>query len=268
MILEEILSQKKNEVERQKKAVALEALSQRFSTLPPIRSLKEALSKPGLSLIAELKKASPSAGVIRKDFNPVYLAKIYEEGEAAAISVLTESNYFQGSLDYLEKVKGSVSIPVLRKDFIIDEYQVYESRACGADAILLIVAALDSDKLNRLLSLAKNLGLDALVEVHNRRELDGALKVGAEIIGVNNRNLRSLEVNLSVTPRLARFIPKGKVVVSESGISSRRDIEFLQQTGRIDAVLVGESLMRSDDIRCKMRELLRGVSSAEKGNES
>lgn len=266
MVLDQIVKKKRKEVKERRGTVPLENLREQVRSLPPTRDFKEALCQPGVGLIAELKKASPSAGVIREDFDPAQIAKIYEEGGAAAISVLTESKYFQGSLDYLKKAKDNVSIPVLRKDFIIDQYQVYESRAYGADAILLIVAVLGPEKLARLFGLAKSLGLDALVEVHNRRELNGAIEAEAEIIGINNRNLRSLEVDLSVTSQLAGFIPEGKVVVSESGISSERDVNFLCQTSRVDAILVGESLMRSDDIKGKMRKLLGSVSSTRKEN--
>lgn len=260
MILNEIIRDKRREMEQRKRSVGLETLRERISSLPLTRDFKTALSRPGLSLIAEVKKASPSVGVIKEDFDPVRLAKIYEESGAAAISVLTESKYFQGSLDDLDRIKMVTSVPVLRKDFIFDDYQVYESRAHGADAILLIAAILDAEEMSRLISLARELGLSVLVEAHTEGELFKVLKTDAEIVGINNRNLENFEVDISTTARLKAFIPPGKVIVSESGISSSNEVDFLRSLG-VDAILVGEFLMKGDDVKEKVRELLENKGS-------
>ena len=204
-------------------------------------------------MIAEVKKASPSKGLIRADFDPEAIARSYESAGASAISVLTDEKFFQGSLDYLKLVKRTVSLPVLRKDFIIDAYQVFEARTAGADAILLIVAALPHDSLTALMNCASELGMDQLVEVHDESELETALEVGAPLIGINNRNLRTFEVTLDTTARLLPMIPRAKTV-SESGIFTRRDMVSLGAMG-VDAVLIGEALMRQDDIQAKLAEL-------------
>ncbi len=254
MILNEIIRDKRLEIEQRRKNVGLETLRERISSLPPVRDFKAALKKPGLSLIAEVKRASPSAGLIREYFNPAGIAQVCEENGAAAISVLTD-RYFQGSLHHLEDIRAVTSIPILRKDFIIDEFQVYESRASGADAILLIANILSIEEILKLLSLARKLDLDVIVEVHNRKDLRKALKTNVEIIGINNRNLSDFKVDISVTPKLIEFIPEDKIIVSESGIHSAQDVEFLKEVG-VNAILVGEALMRSDDIGAKIRELL------------
>ncbi|MDP3012654.1 MAG: indole-3-glycerol phosphate synthase TrpC, partial [Candidatus Subteraquimicrobiales bacterium] len=255
MILKEIIEYKKKELEERKSKVPLENLLEKIRRLPPVRDFKAALTGNGLSLIAEIKKASPSAGVIREDFDPVSIARIYEENGTSAISVITEEKYFQGSLNYLTRVKENVSLPVLRKDFIFDDYQIYESRAAGADAILLIVAALNYFKLERLEKLAREYGLQVLVEVHNEKELFEVLGLGFEMIGLNNRNLHDFTVNTEITFRLAKMIPSNRVVVSESGISSREDVLKLENSN-VNAILVGEALMKSRDIGEKVRELL------------
>jgi indole-3-glycerol phosphate synthase len=208
-----------------------------------------------IRLIAEVKKASPSKGLIRPDFDPVAIARRYEETGASAISVLTDEKYFQGKLEYLTAIRETVQLPLLRKDFIIDRMQVYESRAAGADAILLIVAALPIGDLHALLSLTRDLGMDALVEVHTEPELCAALSVGAEIIGINNRDLQTFETKLETTIELAPKVPPDKVLVSESGINTRADVERLMAAG-VDAILVGESLMREPDPGTKVKELL------------
>ncbi|MDI6689715.1 MAG: indole-3-glycerol phosphate synthase TrpC [Actinomycetota bacterium] len=254
MILNEIIRDKRCEIEQRKKNIGLETLRERISSLPPTRDFKAALKKPGLSFIAEVKRASPSAGVIREDFNPAGIARVCEGNGAAAISVLTD-RHFQGSLQHLKDIRAETSIPILRKDFIIDEFQVYESRASGADAILLIANILSIEEISKLLSLARKLDLDVIVEVHNRQELKKVLKTNVEIIGINNRNLSDFKVDISVTPKLIGFIPKNKIVVSESGIHTAQDVEFLKEVG-VNAILVGEALMRSDDIAVKIRELL------------
>ncbi len=254
-ILKKIVEDKRIELQEQKRKFPLEILKEQISNLLPTRDFKAAIKGKSLSLIAEIKKASPSAGVIREDFNPVELAKAYEQNGASAISVLTEKNYFDGNLNYLKAVKENTSIPVLHKDFIFDEYQIYESRVAGADAILLIVSILDDEILAKLLDLTKKLGLGALVEARTEREIERALKNGAEIIGINNRNLSTFEVNLANSVNLLHRIPLNKVVVSESGVHDRKDIIILKSSG-VDAALVGEAIVRSEDVGRKVRELL------------
>ncbi|HHT9130844.1 MAG TPA: indole-3-glycerol phosphate synthase TrpC, partial [Candidatus Brocadiaceae bacterium] len=206
-------------------------------------------------IIAEIKKASPSLGVIRTDFNHVEIARLYESSGAAAISVLTDEKFFQGKLSYLTDVKKSVSLPILRKDFIIDPYQIYEARSAGADAILLIAALLSKEEIQRFLELARELGMDCLVEVHSELELEKVLQTSANIIGINNRDLATFKIDLETTLLLKPMIPSGKIVVSESGIKSREDIVKLIKKG-VDAVLVGETLMKSTNISTKLHELL------------
>ncbi len=214
----------------------------------------DALKKPGLSVIAEVKKASPSRGVICEDFEPETIAKRYEKYGADAVSVLTETVFFLGSNEYLHTVSDSVHVPVLRKDFIFDIWQVYESRLIGADAILLIASILNVHQLKRFRKTANALGMDALVEVHNAGEMKKAIASGAKIIGINNRNLKTFDVSLSVTEDLIKMIPEGVAAVSESGIMSGSDAQKVMQMGA-DAVLVGESLMRSDNIEKSLKEL-------------
>ncbi|MFP4027942.1 MAG: indole-3-glycerol phosphate synthase TrpC [Candidatus Brocadiia bacterium] len=221
----------------------------------PPRDFRNRLMLNGdVALIAEVKKASPSAGLIRDDFNPTDIAKAYERGGAHCISVLTDEPFFQGCPEYLQQVKAAVKIPILRKEFILDPIQVVQSRSLGADCVLLIVACLSRDQLSELLGLAGEWGLDALVEAHDTDELEIAKSCGAELIGINNRNLRTFEVDLSTTQRLAADLPAETVLVSESGISGPEDIEQLKQCG-VDAVLVGELLMRSEDIEGAVRRL-------------
>ena len=206
-------------------------------------------------MIAEVKRASPSAGTIRAGADAVEVAKIYHQAGARALSVLTDTPFFSGNLDDLTEVKEKVPLPVLRKDFLLEEYQILEGAAAGADAILLIVAILDPKALKRLITFTGELGLKALVEVHAERELDQALEAGAPILGINNRNLATLEVDLKTTERLIRGLPRDKIVVSESGIRSRQDVESLQRLG-VHAVLIGEQLMSAPDIRKRVRELM------------
>ena len=213
-----------------------------------------ALRGSRVQLIAEVKKASPSRGVLCPNFNPVELAKTYAQGGATAISVLTDEKHFQGSIDHLTAIRKDVKLPLLRKDFIIDTYQVYESRACGADALLLIVAILSQEQLEELLSLSHSLGLKCLVEVHSEGEVERALLSGAEIIGTNNRDLNTFTTDINTTRRLLPLIPPRRIVVSESGIKSRSDVEKLKDWG-VNAVLVGEALVTSGDILSKMKEL-------------
>ncbi|MGC8862447.1 MAG: indole-3-glycerol phosphate synthase TrpC [Armatimonadota bacterium] len=257
MILDQILDAKRVEVELRKQKVPLRELKSRMGDAPPPLDFARRLARNELGLpavIAEVKRASPSKGVIREDMDPVAIAASYEEAGAAAVSVLTDEQFFQGSLVYLRQIKQAVSLPVLRKDFIIDEYQVYESRASGADAILLIAAALDRDTLVELMNRATEIGLQYLVEVHDEAEMRTAIEVCAPIIGINNRNLRTFEVSLDTTARLVPMIPRAKKV-SESGIFTRSDMIRLGELG-VDAVLIGEALMREPNVGEKLRELI------------
>jgi len=257
VVLDRILAHSLLELEARKRSQPLAELCEAALGQPPPLDFSSALRGDRVQLIAEVKRASPSKGVIRPDFNPVEIARTYADNGAAAISVLTETEYFQGSLDYLRDIRNALgsSLPLLRKDFICDPYQVYESRAYGADSVLLIVAILDPDRLKELLQLTHQLNMSCLVEVHNETELETALNSGAGIIGLNNRDLRTLAVDMAVTQRLRPLIPPDRVVVSESGIRSRSDIEKLRSWG-VDAVLVGESLMSAPDIAARMKELL------------
>jgi len=240
----------------------LGALRKEAEKAPPVRDFYGALKEKGgpeaIRIIAEIKKASPSKGVIREDFSPDLIALDYELGGAAAISVLTEEKFFLGSLTFLREVRDVAGLPVLRKDFLLDEYDILESRAAGADAVLLIAAILEEGRLRRLLELARELGMRALVEVHSEAELDTALRTGAEIIGINNRDLSTFRVDLDTTRRLAPLVPEGKVIVSESGIEGRADILSLKEVG-VDAFLIGETLMREKDPAEKLRELIGGA---------
>jgi len=255
-MLDEIVRHKREEVAAARRRVPPDALA-RPRDLPPARDFRAALAAgPGeIRIIAELKKASPSRGVIRADFDPVALAEGYARNGAAALSVLTDEKYFQGSLDYLEAIRARVDLPLLRKDFIVDPYQVRESRARGADAILLIVAALGGAELADLHALAREAGLHCLVEVHSGDELDAAAAVGAEIIGINNRDLRTFEVSLDTTRRLAPKLPREAIGVCESGIRSRADMLDLARLG-VRCFLIGEQLMAAPDPGGRLAELL------------
>jgi indole-3-glycerol phosphate synthase len=256
MILDDIVAHKKRELKRRKRAVPLAALKESIGLVQTSRPFQKALTlSPDLALIAEIKQASPSAGRIRKDVEPVEIGRLYEDSGAAAVSVLTDERFFHGSLASVKQVKDAVSIPVLRKDFIIDPYQIYESRAFGADAVLLIVAVLSDDELPAFLSLCRMLGLEALVEAHTASERNRALEAGADVIGINNRDLTTFTVDLSTTMRLVADIPEGVTTVSESGIKTRDDVERLREAG-VDALLVGTALMAEKDIRAKIRDLL------------
>ncbi len=253
-ILDEIVAAKRPELEAAKRTTPLDALREGVTRRTRPRDFAAALRQPGVGLIAEAKKASPSKGLLCPDFDPVGLARTYEQAGAAAISVLTETKYFMGSLDYLTAVKNAVRVPVLRKDFMFDPYQVYEAAAAGADALLLIAAILDDTQLQELHGLATELGLGCLVEVHNETEMARATKAGAAIIGINNRDLATFEVDLGVTGRLAASAPAGAVIVSESGIRTRDDILRMKESGA-DAVLIGETLVTSGDVPGTIRKL-------------
>ena len=255
-ILNDINKYKIIEVAESKRRTPLDTLKERIPKIPAAKSFSAALrSGANIRIIAEIKKASPSLGVIRKDFHPVEIARIYEAGGAAAISVLTDENFFQGSLSYLTEVKKAVGLPTLRKDFIIDPYQIYEARAAGADAILLIAAMLSGYEIQDYLALSGEMGMECLVEVHSEEELKKVLQTNAHIIGVNNRNLATFITDMTTTLRLRQMIPDDKIVVSESGIKTRGDVEKLLKAG-VGAILVGETLMKSQDISAKLRELL------------
>jgi indole-3-glycerol phosphate synthase len=258
MILDEIIENTKRELEDRKRICPLEKMRDMALARPHPLDLAEVLSGDRIHLIAEVKKASPSRGVICRDFNPVQTAKTYAENRAAAISILTDNKYFQGSLDYLSDIDCALSgirPPLLRKDFIFDIYQVYESRAYGADAILLIAAILKSHDLANLLDLSHRLLMRCLVEVHNAEEVAMAVHSEAQIIGINNRDLHTFQVDLNVTARLRPMISGDRIVVSESGIKARKDIEKLRSWG-VNAVLIGEALTSSNNIAAKMKELL------------
>ncbi len=259
MILDKIVQAKREEVVTRKATVPLSDLKARIRDLPPPRDFHGALDRKsgggGIRLIAEVKRASPSQGIIRQGFDLEQLTRAYAAAGAAAISVLTDEPFFQGSLEDLARVKASVSLPVLRKDFILDPYQVYEARAWGADAILLIVAVLEAEPLQDLLALSHEIGLHPLTEVHTGQELQAALRAKAPIVGINNRDLKSFQVSLETTFALLAEIPREVVVVSESGISHRAEVARLEATG-VDAILVGEGLLRAQDVAEKVRDLL------------
>jgi len=256
MILDKIVAHKKNELVYRKEKYPLSDLKTTGQANTAPRGFGEVLKASSqTALIAEIKRASPSAGWIRKDVDLVELAKTYDRCGASAISVLTDEEFFKGSISGLREVKQAIGIPVLRKDFIVDPYQIYEALAFGADAILLIVAILSDNELKRFLSLCEDFTLDALVEVHTKEELDKAIEAGAKIIGINNRDLKTFDVNLSTTIELVRHIPKDVICVSESGIKTYDDIRCVKEAG-VDAVLVGTVLMEAEDTGEKIRELV------------
>lgn len=255
MILDDILAHKREEVRRQQERTPLGELQERAGAQPPARSLRHALSGGDIRVIAEVKRRSPSKGELAAGLDPARTAGAYADFGAAAISVLTDEKFFGGDLGDLEAVRAAVDLPVLRKDFVLGEYQVLQSRAHGADAVLLIVAALDRDDLSRLLEYTRILGMDALVEAHTAEEMDMTLDCGAGIVGINNRDLRTFETDLETTRRLAPLVPDGHVLVSESGIHSREQVVELQKLG-VNAVLVGEALVSAPDPARKLRELM------------
>ncbi len=255
MILDRIVAAKREEVARLKKETPLARLQEAIKDLPPTRDFKQAISRRPCAIIAEVKRSSPSKGRIREQFDPVQIASIYEQHGAQAVSVLTDEQFFEGKGNYLTAIKKAIALPLLRKDFIIDAYQIYESRVLEADALLLIAAILDKGQLQEYIELAEQLGLASLVEVHTKAELDKALAAGAEIIGINNRDLQTFTTDLKRTLELAPLIPQGKTIVAESGITTRKDIELLMGAG-INCFLIGETLMRAHDIGKKLRELL------------
>lgn len=262
-ILDKIIEDKKAEVKLRSKQRSLEQLKAEVASMPKCRNFYKAVTKRsgrGLNVIAEVKKASPSAGVIREDFDAVTIAQIYQKCGADAISVLTDEKYFQGRLEYIKQIKEAVDLPILRKDFIIDKWQVYESRAAGADAILLIAEALTPGEMMDLMIAASELTLTVLLEVHEAdmlmqvRSLIGFPKKGYSVLGINNRNLATMEVDLKTTGRLAELVDEKKELVAESGIKTRADVEKLKSVG-IGAVLVGQVLCENTDIEKKFKEL-------------
>ncbi len=262
-VLERILASTREEVQRRKQALPVEELEGFGGAGPPTRhSLQAALANPGISVIAEFKRRSPSAGTLREHPDLAELVGAYERGGGAALSILTEGPHFGGSLEDLRQARAACELPILRKDFIVDPYQLYEACAAGADAVLLIVAALDQQTLRSLHEAARELYLDVLVEVHDRAELNRAIEAGARLIGINNRDLRDFTVDVERTFALLEEIPDGVCVVSESGIATAAQLSRLASEG-VHAVLVGETLMRSPDPEAALRELLSGCPASD-----
>lgn len=258
MILDEIAGKRREQLKREMDAVPFETVKRTAEQAPTPLDFKKALQKDCLSVIAEVKKASPSKGMICPDFHPAQIAGNYETAGADAVSVLTEESYFQGSSAVLREVRATIKIPILRKDFILSPYQIYEARSIGADAILLIAALLSTEKLKEFKKIADSLGLACLMEAHNEEELEKVLSAGAEIVGINNRDLRTFLVDVAATARLAWLVPQACILVSESGVKSRSDFLAAEKAGA-KAVLIGETLMRSKDPAATLREL-RGES--------
>jgi indole-3-glycerol phosphate synthase len=254
--LDDLVQATRDAIERRKRERPLSELEREVAARGEGRPFMEALSHPGTSLVAEHKRRSPSAGVIREGSSVTEIVTAYEQGGAAAISVLTEEAHFGGSLEDLYEARAATQLPILRKDFCVDLYQIYETKLAGADAVLLVVGSLRADELERLHAEAQALDLDAIVEVHEEEELDRALELDVDVIGINNRNLEDFSVDIQTTVDLLAAVPVGKIVVSESGIRSRAEIEELERVG-VDAVLIGESLMRAPDPAAAVRELTR-----------
>jgi indole-3-glycerol phosphate synthase len=255
-ILDKIVATKRSEIERAKSELPERELRARLTDASPVRNFFTALAAgPPIRLIAEVKKASPSAGIIRTDFDPVAIAKTYEAHGASCISVLTDESYFQGSLDYLQQVRAAIKLPVLRKDFVLDTYQVLEARAAGADAVLLIAECLDDCNLRKLFNAICELGMSPLVELYDPENLQRVFDAGATLIGINNRDLRTFQVDLAHTIRMRERVPDECVLVGESGIKTHDDVQRLEAAG-VDAILVGESLMRESDIGVAVDRLL------------
>ena len=257
-VLDRILARKAEEVAERKQQVSLEQVIEDAKAQPAARgfiaALKQRIAQGDPAIIAEVKKASPSKGVIREDFQPAEIAQSYEQGGAACLSVLTDRDFFQGHEDYLLAARAACSLPVLRKDFTIDPYQVWEARALGADCILLIVAALSDDLMAELFAVANEAGLDTLVEVHTGEELQRALQLDAEMVGINNRNLHTFETSLETTFTLLKDMPANRLVVTESGIHTSSDVQGMRAAG-VDTFLVGEAFMRAEDPGTELRRL-------------
>ena len=257
-ILKKILARKREEIAERSASVSIDALKEQIETASPVRdfaaAMRAKLDAGQSAVIAEIKKASPSKGVLREDFRPAEIAVSYEKGGAACLSVLTDRDFFQGSEAYLQQARNACNLPVIRKDFIIDEYQVYEARAIGADCILLIVAALDDAQLVALANLAEQLGMAVLVEVHDAEELERAKALKTPLFGVNNRNLKTFEVSLQNTIDLLAAMPDGCIVITESGIHAREDV-MLMRSKRVNSFLVGEAFMRCEEPGGRLAEL-------------
>lgn len=264
MILDTLAKSTRKRVELAKQSVPFEKVRDMALSLPSDREFlfEKALESKGMSFICEVKKASPSKGLIAEDFPYLKIAAEYEQAGASAISVLTEPEYFKGSDEYLKKIAAKVSVPVLRKDFTIDAYQIYEAKLLGASAVLLICALLDTETIRGCLEICERLGLSALVEAHSEEEISSALKAGARIIGVNNRDLRTFEVDIHHCTNLRKLVPKSCLFVAESGIRTREDITILEEAS-VNGVLIGETLMRSPD-KQKMLSELKGLSAGGK----
>jgi len=262
-ILQRILARKREEIDDRRARVSERDLQRRLADAPPVRgfgaALRAKVAAGSAAVIAEIKKASPSKGVMRADFRPAEIAASYAAGGAACLSVLTDVDFFQGADAYLQQARASCALPVLRKDFTVDAYQVYEARALGADCILLIVAALEDRDLRELATLAQSLGLDVLVEVHDGAELDRALATGTTLIGINNRNLRTFDTRLETTLELRDRVPAERLLVTESGIHTRADVSQMRAAG-VHAFLVGEAFMRADDPGAELRRLFEDRS--------
>ena len=261
-ILQQILTDKKQRVQSRVRQRSWSSWMEEIAVMPPARGFRSALQKKAVSgdaaVIAEIKRASPSQGLIRDPFDPVAIAVAYEHAGAACLSILTEEAFFQGSDLYLQQARAACTLPVLRKDFVVDRYQIAESRGIGADAVLLIAAALSQEQLQEYYAEATELGLDVLVEVHNARELESALRINPFLVGINNRNLHTFEVSLNVTLSLRAKVPQDCIVVTESGIKKPEDILLMQANG-IHAFLVGESLMRQPDPGTALKQLIQRV---------
>ncbi|WP_207220546.1 indole-3-glycerol phosphate synthase TrpC [Spiribacter vilamensis] len=257
-ILRRIIASKVERVQERRRQISASQLESQLADAPPVRGFRAALEARiavgQAGVIAEIKKASPSKGVLREDFDPAAIARSYARGGAACLSVLTEADFFAGADAHLEQARTACHCPVIRKDFIFDDYQVLEARVLGADCVLLIVAALDDAQLSALYQRARSLGMDVLVEVHDGAELDRALRLGGDLIGINNRDLRSFETTLETTARLAPSVPEGVRLVTESGIHTRDDVATMRARG-IDAFLVGEAFMRAESPGDRLAEL-------------
>jgi indole-3-glycerol phosphate synthase len=255
VILERIVEAKRKEVAALKEMTPLAQLEDAIGNLLPLRDFRGAISNARCSIIAEVKRSSPSKGRIRDEFDPLQIAALYQANGAHAVSVLTDEAFFEGKGEYLTGIKKTIDLPLLRKDFVIDPYQIYETRLLGGDALLLIASLLEQGQLREYITLSETLGLAPLVEVHTREELDKALAADAEIIGINNRDLKTFSTDIKTTLELAPLIPSDRIVVTESGINTREDIELLMEAG-FHCFLIGEALMRAEDIGEKLGELL------------
>jgi indole-3-glycerol phosphate synthase len=260
MILDEIIEKTKEDLKKKKAKYSMDWLGRSLAFNPfmprDIKPYLKATKENPYRIIAEVKKASPSKGIIREDFDPLLIAKEYESGGASAISVLTEPHYFKGDIEYLTGIRRYVSTPLLRKDFIVDEYQVLEALVYGADFLLLIAKALSKKELKSLLEYTWRLGMDALVEIHDKEDLSKAIFAGANIIGINHRNLETFKMDMSLTEKLMPLIPNGKIIVAESGLNNKETIEHLSEVGA-DAFLIGEHFMRKENISESLKELVR-----------